>query len=152
MILRMSCLNEMLRYMWLKLFRHEVGVCPVNMLYAQLVQTRVSTEKKQAFRFFDRRACLESLRLALRLGLCCKALPAISSGSFGVPKRRELWTTKRKMTVTSHRVLKKIRVKAMTIVDKWEHRTSCIDLAKLKSVALSQIRDHCYEGTQDVSG
>ena len=33
-----------------------------------------------------RRACLESLRLAVRLRLCSIALPAISSGSFGMPK------------------------------------------------------------------
>jgi len=33
-----------------------------------------------------RRACLESLRLAARLRLCSIALPAISSGSFGMPK------------------------------------------------------------------
>ena len=33
-----------------------------------------------------RRACLESLRLAVRLGLCSIALPAISSGNFGMPK------------------------------------------------------------------
>lgn len=33
-----------------------------------------------------RRACLESLRLAVRLGLCSIALPAISSGGLGMPK------------------------------------------------------------------
>lgn len=33
-----------------------------------------------------RRACLESLRLGVRLKLCSIALPAISSGSFGMPK------------------------------------------------------------------
>ena len=33
-----------------------------------------------------RRACLESVRLAVRLRLCSIALPAISSGSFGMPK------------------------------------------------------------------
>ena len=33
-----------------------------------------------------RRACLESLRLAVRLRLCSIALPAISFGSFGMPK------------------------------------------------------------------
>ena len=33
-----------------------------------------------------RRACLESLRLAVRLELCSIALPAISSGNFGMPK------------------------------------------------------------------
>lgn len=33
-----------------------------------------------------RRACLESLRLAVRLRLCSVAFPAISSGSFGMPK------------------------------------------------------------------
>ena len=33
-----------------------------------------------------RRACLESLRLAVRFRLCSVALPAISSGNFGMPK------------------------------------------------------------------
>lgn len=33
-----------------------------------------------------RRACLESFRLAVQLRLCSIALPAISSGSFGMPK------------------------------------------------------------------
>lgn len=33
-----------------------------------------------------RKACVESLRLAVRLGLYSVALPAISSGSFGMPK------------------------------------------------------------------
>ena len=45
-----------------------------------------SANGKEASIPFLRRACLESLRLAVRLGLCSIALPAISSGSLGMPK------------------------------------------------------------------